>query len=164
MAALTDFLEADAAGPQPQLPAEMIAAERKVEEHKLLADAARERLPSVTAAVGQASARVGAAHRLLEDAAMRAITEAAADYAAGPLLTAFNAALAAEAVLEGLEHLLLERGRRDGDGSSAHRAALAVGQLRREAKTAAGVPHNLKPARKLLATIVDDPLAQLEIE
>jgi hypothetical protein len=162
MAAVGYWL-ANPQGSTPQSPVDMIAAERKVEEHKLLADAARERLPSATAAVSRASMQVGAVHRLFEDAAMRAVVETARDYAFGSLRSALNAALTAEAALEGLERLLLERGHRDGDGSPAHRAALAVGQLRREARAGSGVPHNLKPARKLLNSIVDDPGAVLEI-
>jgi hypothetical protein len=162
MSALSGWL-ADPQGSTPLPSVELAEAQHKTTVLRELRDAAEARLPSATAAVAEASARVGAAYRQLEQTAMRAVVEAAADFAGGPLIAAHNFALNADAVLEGLEQLLAERGRRDGDGSPAHRAGLAVAQLRREAKAAAGVAHNLERGRKLLNSIIDDPGAVLEI-
>jgi len=98
------------------------------------------------------------------DARTAVVLEAAESYASGPLMAAYTAALKAEAVLSGLEAELREQGMRDGAGSGAHRASLAIGELRRNVRAQASMPHDRGPAQRFLTAIMNDPAAELGLD
>lgn len=157
------WLAAGGSGSRPERNPAMIGAEQRHADLTGDAAAARAALPAAEAAFQRCALKVAAAQRRRDEALCVAAAEAARDFARG-YRAALIAALDLEAALHGLRAELLRCGNRPNVLPGALEAAARVGEVIAETKRSASVRHDPGVARRLLAALVTDPEARLQLD
>jgi hypothetical protein len=127
------------------------------------AAAARAALPAAEAAYRHCAETVVNAQRR-RDEALCAVAAEAADGFAREYRAALLTALRHEAVLHGLRAELLRRGNGSNTASGALEAAGRVAAVIAETKKSASVRHDLTTGGRLLAALMSDPDARLQMD
>lgn len=160
---LGSWLAAGGNDPRPARDPAIIGAEQSHAALAADAAAARAALPAAEAAFQDRARKVIDAQRR-RDAAMCAVAaEAAREFGRG-YRSALIAALRLEAVLHGLRGELLHCGNAANPLPGALEAAAIIGEVIGETKRGASVRHDAGAARRLLADLIADPDAQLQMD
>jgi hypothetical protein len=160
---LGSWLAAGGSEPRPAGNPAIVEAEGPHAPLAADAAAARASLPGAEAAFQRCAAKVADAQRRRDEAVCAAADEAARDFAGG-YRVALIAALRREAVLHGLRAELVRCGNRANPLLGALEAAARIGEVIAETKRGASVRHDPGAGRRLLAALVADPKARLQMD
>jgi hypothetical protein len=160
---LGGWLATGGSGSRPARSPAMIAAEKRRTALAADAAAARSALPAAEAAFQRCAGKVVQAQRRRDEALCAAAAEGARDFAR-EYRTALIAALQFEAVLHGLRAELLRCGNCANPLPGSLEAAARVGEVIAETKRGASVRHDPGAGRRLLAALVADPKARLQMD
>ena len=160
---LGSWLAAGGNDPRPARNPAIIGAEQRHAELAADAAAARAALPAAEAAFQDRAKKVIDAQRRRDGAVCAVAGEAAREFGRA-YRVALIAALRLEAELHGLRAELLHCGNRADPLPGALEAAAHISEVIAETKRGASVRHNTVAARRLLAELVADPDARLQMD